>query len=54
MFLSDPADPLSILLSNGHVFAISSFALVLNISHGHLIIFEFQSELNLFFGSFYL
>ena len=43
LFLSDPADPMSISLSNGHALtAISSIALVLYPSHGHLIIFDFS------------
>ncbi len=45
-FLSDHADPVSILLSNNHVFTEMFFFSVLhyffNVSHGDLIIFDFS------------
>jgi len=42
LFLSDPAYPLSILLSNVHALtAISSIALELHPSNGHLFIYFF-------------
>ncbi len=45
---NDCADSISISLSNDHALTLPN--LVLHPSHGHLIIFDFQSEINVLFG----